>query len=486
MLFIKGITKSVASVMLITFGFTALAANPAPDYPDTVVIGGTLIDGTGSPPIENTAILIRNGVIEQIGSAEEAFDPTRVRTVDATGKYIVPGLTDAHTHIDSLGGIALTDEQQEIVRGYYPRAFLFHGVTTVLNMSSHETDQVLALRKQVQIDPTALLPRIYTGASTFTVAGGWGGRHGGGLQDPSDIEQRLSDYADKQVDLVKIINENGLGDEAVFPRIPEAYIAEIVRGSKTRGLPVFIHATDEVEYRQSIAFRPRAMAHGLITPQQPESDIITRLKKDQIFVVPTIVLFEAFYAFRDDASLLKDPLLRKSVPTFVLQAMDDSDIVDSAFANMDTILRMDSSAWARSAVPDLRSNTKLFAEAGIKIAVGTDGGGAVVHSFQGYNTPREMEILADCCLSNMETIVAASKTASEIMGATETFGTLQPGRSADLLILNADPLVDISAVRDFDRLMLRGRLIDRSDLTYQAFIDARCNHGRTSSRKPLQ
>jgi imidazolonepropionase-like amidohydrolase len=140
---------------------------------------------------------------------------------------------------------------------------------------------------------------------------------------------------------------------------------------------------------------------------------------------------------------------------------------------MDQVLKIDASEWARSAVRDLKANTRLFAEAGVPLAVGTDGGGAVVHSFQGWNTPREMEILAECCLDNMETIVAASRTAARIMDAEDEFGTLRPGRSADMLILNSDPLADIRAMRDFDRLMLRGLLVDRSDLTYDAFMATR-------------
>jgi imidazolonepropionase-like amidohydrolase len=448
---------------------------PSPDSSSapavTIISGATLIDGTSAPPVDDSIIYIRDGRIERVASGDSPVLPEDATIIDAEGKFIVPGIVDAHTHIDSVGGIALTEEQKVTVREYYPRAFLFHGVTTVLNMSAHDTDLVLAMRERVREHPDVLLPRIYTGASSFTAADGWGSRHGGGLESAAEIQSRLNEYAERRVDLVKIINEDGLGSEDVFPRIPEKFIAEIVRTSKKKGLPVFVHATDEDEYLQSITARPRAMAHGLLTPQAAHSQVVKGLKENGIFVVPTIVLFEAFYAVRDNPSLLDDPLLEKSVPGFVLDAMHDQATVNASFGKMDEILRMGSAAWARSAVPDLKANIKLFADSGIKIAVGTDGGGAVVHSFQGYNTPREMEILADCCLSNMDTIVAATRTVAEIMDATDVFGTLKPGRSADLLILNSDPLTDMKAIRDFDQLMLRGHLIDRAALTYQAHFN---------------
>jgi len=443
-----------------------------------VIVGAKLIDGTGGPPVENSAIYVENGLIRSITSAETVSPADGVTMIDARGKFIIPGIVDAHTHIDSLGGISLTPEQQGIVREYYPRAFLFHGVTSVLNMSAHELDGVLRKREQANRSPKSLLPRIYTGASHFTAAGGWGGRHGGGAQSVDNIHERLKAYADVGVDLVKIINEEGLGSEGVFPRIPEDFIAAVVKDSRALGLPVFIHATDEDEYLQSISFRPRVMAHGLFTPQSAGSAVIRGLTENGIFVVPTIVLFEAFYSVRDNPAILEDPLLRASVPDFILSAMHDTETVEASFHRMDQILKMDASEWARSAVEDLKRNTRLFAEAGVPLAVGTDGGGAVVHSFQGWNTPREMEILAQCCLSNMETIVAASRTAAQIMNAEGLFGTLQPGRSADLLILNADPLADIRAVRDFDRLMLRGLLIDRAALSYDAFMTREADETR--------
>ena len=116
---------------------------------------------------------------------------------------------------------------------------------------------------------------------------------------------------------------------------------------------------------------------------------------------------------------------------------------------------------------------RLFAQEGVKLAVGTDSGGAVPHAFHGYSTPREVEILADCCMTPMQALVAATKTGAETIGASDLFGTIEPGKSADLLILNADPLSDVRRIRDFDRMMLRGRLIDRSSLSYQSFIKQR-------------
>jgi imidazolonepropionase-like amidohydrolase len=437
------------------------------DY-SLIITGAQLIDGTGKEPVANTAVYIKDGVIERIDVVENGRYPTGSNVLDARGKFLVPGLVDAHAHIDSVGGIALNEEQTVLVREYYPRAFLFNGVTTVINLSAHVAEDVLALRDAVRKDRTLLLPRIYTGGSNYTVNGGWSGRHGGGVGSVEEIGQRLNQQAESGVDLVKVIVEDGLGDEPVFKVIPDEYLQAIAKISHKHGLPVFIHATDAQEYERSIAVQPRGIVHGLLTPVEQEGPLISALRENGIFIVPTIVLFESFARFRDQPELLKEPLLAASVPDFILERTFDDSLMQASFDRMDSILRMDSAAWARKAVRDLKENTRKMVAAGVRIAVGSDSGGAVVHAFQGYNTPRELEILAECCMTPLDTITAATKTGADMIGRGDAFGTLEPGKSADILILNGNPLENMSNIRNFDRLVLRGELIERSALSYEA------------------
>lgn len=454
---------------LATTGLPALAAEPA----RIAIVGATLIDGNGGPPLVDSTILVIDGRIDKVGKRRELRVPAGSTVVNVKGKFVVPGIVDAHTHVDSLGVAPMTDEEKTMAREYYPRAFLFHGVTSVVNMSAHVPAEVLAMRDRANTDPTALLPRIYTGASHFTADKGRGGRHNGGIKNAAEIQTRLDDIGARGFDLVKIIDEDGLGDEVVFPKIDSAYLLKVVEVSTQKNLPVFIHATDADEYREAIAVGPRAIAHGLFTPIAADSDIIAGLKRKGMFVVPTAVLFESFYDFIDHPKRLDDPLLAASVPDFIMRSVRNPATEAEMNQRMNSVLKMDGAQWSRSAMPALLANMKIMAAAGVKMAIGTDSGGGVMHAFQGYNTPREMEIFAECCMTPMQTIVAATKTGAEIIGKSDLFGTVEPGKSADLLILNADPLRDMHSIRDFDRLMLRGRIIERSALSYASYLKTR-------------
>lgn len=248
---------------------------------------------------------------------------------------------------------------------------------------------------------------------------------------------------------------------------------------------MFIHAIDDKEYRDAIDVRPTAIVHGMSSRTEHLDEIALDLNKNGIYVVPTLVLFEAFTRFIDDPSQFDDPHLQASVPPFVLRSVMDKEMLDGAYDRMDSIIKADTAAWARSVYDTLVSNTRQFAKAGVRLATGSDAGGAVVHGFQGYGTPRELILLVECCLLPMDGIMAASSTAADVLGHSKTFGMIEPGKSADILILNANPLENIANVRNFDQLVVRGRLVERRSLSYANYrtgITRAWDAGRQSKR----
>ncbi len=123
--------------------------------------------------------------------------------------------------------------------------------------------------------------------------------------------------------------------------------------------------------------------------------------------------------------------------------------------------------WVAEKIPVFRENITKMHEAGVKLAVGTDAGGRVGYNFQGYNTPWEIKILVECGLSPMEALVAATRSGAEVIGVDDELGTIEPGKLADLLILDASPLDDIENIRAIELIIRDGQVHPRADFAYK-------------------
>ena len=211
--------------------------------------------------------------------------------------------------------------------------------------------------------------------------------------------------------------EDGLGRSGTYKEMPDDILQGISAQAHAAGMPMFVHAINIEEYRRAIGIRPRAIVHGLEDPIPPGDTLIADLKAANIAVVPTISLFEAFNRFDGQPGALDDPVLVASVPAFLLANLRRPAYRDVERERFREVARMDANAWARTAVPIFKANTKAMHAAGITIGVGTDAGGPVGYDFQGYNTPREVELLVDAGLTPLEAIVAATRNGAAIAGA---------------------------------------------------------------------
>ena len=153
---------------------------------ELIITDVTLIDGTGSGPQAGIDIRIADGRIAEIGPDLSAASGSE--TIDGSGKYVIPGLIDAHVHMDAPIVFQLTPEEKARVIENNPRAFLYNGVTTVLNVSS-KVDWIFEQR-QAEREGRLLSPRLYVMGRSFTPVDGWGSRHGGALADADAMPWR--------------------------------------------------------------------------------------------------------------------------------------------------------------------------------------------------------------------------------------------------------------------------------------------------------
>ena len=449
--------KSIA-VGLLLLTSLHLSCYADADEAGIIIRNVNLIDGTGRDIRPAVDIGIRGGTIAEIGKALQWNNTAEV--IDGHGRFVIPGLIDAHVHLDTALLAQLTEaERTEVIR-HNPYAFLYNGVTTVLNVSS-EDEWIWELR-EAQRTGEVIAPRIYAMGSMFSPSDGWG--YAAGLPDARSAEEKARHYVSMKTDGFKIILEDGLGRSGKFTEMPDDMLNAIAAVGRQHDIPVYIHAINIEEYERAIAAGPRAIVHGLEDPIPESSDLLMQLERNNIYVVPTLSLFKSFVTH--DGSLDSN-ILRNSVPRFMLEYAKDQQYMERERTLLNDYTKIDSYQWIEEKLPLFMKNTTLMHQAGIKLATGTDAGGNVGYNFQGYNTPWELKLFVECGLTPMEALVAGTRNGAEVIGVENILGTIEPGKFADILILGSNPLDDIGNIRDIELVIQNGRIYERDYFAYK-------------------
>jgi imidazolonepropionase-like amidohydrolase len=440
--------------------FGNASPQPATVQGTTIVVrGATLIDGNGGAPKPNVDIVVRDDRILAIGPRQQV--PRGATEIDARGAWVVPGLIDVHVHLDAPMVFQISDEERARVLAHTPKAFLYNGVTTILNVSS-PPEWIFGLRT-AQREGRLLAPRIFATGRSITPDGGWGSRHGGALTDAASARAAVKSYLDLGADAIKVIIEDGLGRSGTYKEISDEMLHAVADEAARAKTPVVVHAVNLEEYRRALSIRPRAIIHGLEDPIPPGDSLVADLVKADVFVAPTLSLWESFNSFERRPERFDDPMLHGSVLPFLVSSLRRPEYRAIEKKRFLEVARTDAYTWADARMKIFMANTKAMHRAGVKLAVGTDAGGPVGYNLQGYNTIREMELLVEAGLSPMEVMVAATRTGAELIGIADRVGTLAPGKLADFLVLEADPLADIRNVRRVRTVVLGGIAHRRSE-----------------------
>ncbi len=429
----------------------------------------TLIDGTGAAARANVTILIRDGTIARVMDADAAVVPEGVRLIDATGKFVIPGLADMHVHFGTGGLLPFDSATVDRVL----RQFLFYGVTTIFNVGATGggLDDVLRLRA-MRAEGRLTGPRIYATGGLLTVPGShpigtimhlpdgadsatfdWSRRGVWVVRTPDDVRRTVARLAAAKMDGIKIVIESGptaFGDD--HPQMPPALVSAAVTEATRHGLPVFAHATSLDELEEAVAHHVRGVMHLVADPRPPSAKLLGVMAQEGMYCVPTLSLFIWTGTWGAPSQVLTDPFLRSGVEARVIQSLVASPLAPK------TPPSADDWAWRRGLLGALKSAY----DAGVPIVGGSDTGNPFV--FPGYSMHEELALMVEAGLTPMEALVSATRRAAEMVGAADTFGTVEPGKRADLLILGGDPLADIRNTRTLEVVVQGGRIVDRSSL----------------------
>jgi len=439
-------------------GFAAACAAPAP-Y-DLAILGATVIDGTGGAAQPNRLILIRHGRIAEISDAAASRGFDAVEVIDARDQFVTPGLADVHVHFGSGGLGPRRPDATERALDHFVR----YGVTTVLNVGATggSTQQVRALREQQAAGIVAPL-RIYATGDMLTIPGShpiatimtlpegvdaetydWSQR---GIAVVSEIEQARS-VVERNLaagmDAIKIIVESGPTEFGVHPQMSLAMIEAIVETADACGGFVVAHVSSLDELEDCVTAGVRAILHAVSEPPFPSDQHWRAMRDKGIYYVPTLSLYGSLLStLWNDPSVADDPFLTDTV-----EASTRASVAGFAAPFGDA-----------SAAEEWRAilhSVKAAYDAGVPMALGTDTNNPRV--FPGYSAHRELETLVELGIPAAAALEIATRRPAELLGRATDFGTVEVGKYADLLILDANPLDDIRNTRTVRQVVIDGRV----------------------------
>lgn len=454
------------------------------------IAGGTVIDGNGGPPLADGVVLVRGGRIVAVGTRTVVTVPPSARVIDATGRFVTPGFVDANVHLSIYSGLENFARYQDRFTDVAIEAAQRHlkaGVTTVRD--SYGMLEPLKQARDAIRAGKAIGPRVLFAGNIVGWGGPWSfsftGRppenlsllqeqmndaitRGGGEElvnlEPDSLRAAINRYLDQGVDFLKFGGTSHFGFP-VFIGFSERAQRVIVDAVHARGLVAETHSTTPEGLRISLMAGVDHVQHPEVL-DVPISDELVRLFVDRRVVCGMLSNTITGKAWQDYAR-------RKAREDSTRQAA-----ADSARAR-GTRLRARTEAELRRDRGDVglavrRANAQKLIAGGCITAIATDNYLGLAPEFRrdpkpdwqepGLGSLAAIEGLVELGMSPLEAITAATKNGALASRQLDQYGTLEPGKSADVLVLDADPLADIHNIRKLHLLMKEGAVVDHNAL----------------------
>jgi imidazolonepropionase-like amidohydrolase len=423
----------LAPVSALALALSTIAlAGPSAQSPSAVAFTGLrVIDGTDKPPIDNATLIVRDGRVVAVAAGAQV--PAGARVVSLAGKTVIPGLVNAHGHVGDTAGLQGGRYSAENVMRDL-RLYAAYGVTTVVSLGGDQAPAFAA--RDAQRTPSLDRARIFAAGPVLAP------------KTPEEARQLVADDQAMKVDIVKIRVDDNLG---TTPKMaPEVYRAVIDEAHK-RGLRVAVHLFYLADAKSVLEAGADFVAHS-IRDAEVDDEVISALKKRSVCYCPTLMREVSTFVYGSTPAFFSDPFFLKHADPQVIAALKEPQRQEA--------MRTSSSAQRyKTALEVAKRNLKKLSDAGVTIAMGTDTGPPA--RFQGYFEQMELELMAKSGLTPRQVLAASTRDAARCMKLDRELGTLEPGKWADFVVLDADPLADIVNTRKIDSVWIAGnRIVD--------------------------
>jgi imidazolonepropionase-like amidohydrolase len=425
-----------------------LASGVAAQTPRVAIFeGATLITGDASAPIQRSAFVVENGTITSVGRQGELTAPAGAARVDLAGRFVMPALVDVHTHLGFRRGATFSINnftRDNIVDQL--RRFGALGVAAVGTAGTDRGMMMFTIRDR----------GIVNGAAVRTAGRGIAPPDAGpappmrevpyGVSTEDEARQAVRELAAQRVDFVKIWVDDRNGTvKKLSPALYRAIIDEAHKGK----LRVFAHIVALADAKELL----RAGIDGFMHPvrdREVDDELLRMLKeRPQVFFALTL------FAPRLNASERPPLWLAESLRSRLTSPEEVARLREVVTSRKPDAVAPAVAEWNRIA-----ANVRKLQAAGVKLALGTDVGGASAGGLFGWAEHVELENMVLAGLTPAQAIVAGTSTSAAVLGL-DKLGTIAAGKEADFIVLDRNPLDDITRTRRIVNVYLRGRMVPR-------------------------
>ena len=407
------------------------------------IVGGYLIDGQEGVPIQNSVILVEGDRITHVGTVSDTEIPSDAKVINANGYTVLPGLSEAHAHLFIVGH-GIYDEYFPRYQGRWreimpisARQLLMAGVTNARDVAGPLEESIWIKN---EIDEGRLVgPRLFVSGpflqKSLPSGGGpnYDARHQAffrwTVDGPEDARRKARKLIDAGVDLLKVIQLNQLTSEERLAIADEA---------RKAGLHIAVHAgsTEEIRYAAEMGVGSIEHVGGRLRNTGYDDEAVRLMADNRISWVPTVIHNLLIDVVEEDPERLDNQQLKRDLPPDIYEDVRESFQFPS---------RLGYFFNDREEDRKYGSKVRQLYDAGVRIVVGTDSGTPM--NFHYEATWQEMDLLVKYGIPPIKVISMATRYPALLYGAYQDLGTIEPGKLADIIIVNGNPLRHMSALQ---------------------------------------
>lgn len=423
-----------------------------------VITGATLIDGMTRASISNALIVIEGTRITQVASADSARLPSGAEVIDARGKFVIPGLADMHNHLGdgTFGPPSGVEDWPKNLAHLLP-----FGFTMIFTQEMHDLKGFVQLKQLASADNSAF-PHFFGVGNWFQAKGSLDWQKGFAPETPEQARSAVRQLRAANVDAVKFVySDNTYAFKKPNPKFMPEVMAAIIDEAHQQGLKAYAHAPILKFAKEVLRAGGDGFVHGILSDPVDE-EFIELMKKNRAIYIPTHAVFEAAAdigswarreaAFNDRGLIPKEMFEAGMKPEFI-----------RGFEQ-----RIDNLAYMKTHLPILRANTKKVFDAGILVIAGSDNNHTGTGIALGLASQLELVLMTEAGLTPMQVLQTATINAARMVGREKDLGSVEVGKLADLVILDADPLADIGNVRRIFRVIKGGVVHNPNEMLHTA------------------